>query len=187
MNISSNYTPLIGPIKDNTINKTVLRIVKTEETFCHEKVRDAVSKMYDKALNKDWTGVYPTIKYYEEAVKFPAMARLEFNDIVTNKIMENLNDSIINQPDSRSALKEFLQNQQTFILEHAKCNEHQIVQESKGKFIDRLAELYPRSYGKREAILKHKAVVLDEIVPKLKGIKKFLLKQDAKKYLNLIS
>lgn len=188
MNLDCNYTPLIGPIKQNITNKNISRIARSEEIYCSEKVKDAVDAMYEKALKRDWQGVYPTIRYYEEAVKFPTKARLEFSDIISNKIVENLGDAYIdNALGNRSAFKEFIENQQVFIQEHAKCNDHSIVQESKNKFIDRLSELYPRSYPKREAIIKHRAVVLDEVVPKLKGLRKFFLKIDAKKYLRLMT
>lgn len=188
MNLDCNYNPLIGPLKDNVKNKTIKRMARPEETFCAPKVRDALDNMYEKALKKDWQGVYPTIRYYEEAVKFPARARLEFNDVIANKIAENLGDAYVgNQLGDKNAFKEFILNQQTFIQEHAKCNKHSIVQESKNKFLNKLAELYPRSYPKREAILKHRAVILDEVVPKFTGIKKFFLKVDAKKYLKLMA
>ena len=187
MNLDCNYNPLIGPVKDNIKNKTIKRLARPEELFCTPKAKDAISDMYEKALKRDWQGVYPTIRYYEEAVKFPAKARLVFNDVISEKIVDNLGDAYIeNSMGNRSAFKTFIENQHTFIQEHAKCNEHSIVQKSKDNFLNKLGELYPRSYPKREAILKHRAVILDEVIPKFTGIKKFFLKIDAKKYLKLM-
>ena len=73
MNLDCNYVPLIGPVKQNITNKKV-RLATLEEQFCEQKARDAITDMYQKGLERDWRGVYPTIRYYEEAVKFPTKA-----------------------------------------------------------------------------------------------------------------
>lgn len=188
MNINSDFEKLTGPVKSNYTTSKIKRLATPEECFNAERCRDAVSKMYDYAMDSNWMGVYPTKTYFTEAEKFPTLSRLIYNDEIVNRVGENFTEALEQYIEGdKKAYNTFLEKRNKFIQEHTKTLEHQTVQEAKDKFMDRIAkDLYSRSWAMRETLYKYDAIKLNEVTPKTRGLKKFLMGQEIKKLLKAI-
>ena len=151
------------------------------------KIRNYANEMLRYAQNNDYRIVYPAVQYYETGIKNPSVAMLVLHEELNKKECE----LIVQAYDSYTLGNNFDMGTKigdiSIIRENMfKADSHPIVQKAKQAFEQKWDELYPLTKIIRCVLINYNAVSTTKVMPKARGLKKFLLAKQIKRCLNLI-
>ena len=162
---------------------------KVIEKMNYDKVAEHAVNFLDKARNPEWNyeTVYPAKDFYQEGIKQPSQALLILQDAQREQaLIDSTAAKALYDSGKKNALKNYFHLRVKTGENMVKAEKHSMVESSVTAFREKLKDLYPRSWGKRLAVIETGAVSSQQgvTIPTIKGVGKWALGIMAKRYTN---